>query len=341
MKLGMLARCDNRGLGTLTWEAHRHLNPERTLVIHDPRSIEQGFAEHPERFPDAHHTTIVPRPDYDAYLDEDEARSFLQGLDVVYTAESFYDWRFCDWARDMGVRTVVHVMPEFWHHARLPSLPRPDAWWNPTSWRQRHLPRGTRIVPLPIATDRWPDKPDFEHNPKRILHIVGSGTPEDRNGTQIAEAVAALLPEFTFEFTAQTAEHPNIEQRDYDNYWDLYATEAPLVLMPRRFGGLCLPALEAFGAGKTVMMPSVAPNTLWPVLRIPTHRSGPRPRTVSYPGGQLELADTDPATIAERIRIHWSSLPDSRLLSWAWAQKNSWEALLPKWTTELERVASL
>lgn len=334
MNLGIIARCDNRGLGNQTWEIARHFPDARVLVIHDPRSINKGFTEHPDRFPNAHHTTIEPL-ELDAQLNETDARHFLDGLDVVYTAETPYDWNFCTWADEMDVRTVVHVNPEFWHHARLPHLPTPTAWWNPTTWRQRRLPTGTRIVPMPAPTDRFPDTPDFTNNPKHVLHVgpTDTDTPEDRNGTDLVHATARQLNDYTFTSTS-----------DIDtvtDYWDLYNNDAPLLLIPRRYGGLCLPTIEAMAAGKAVMMTDTQPNRDWPTILTPTYRNGPRPRTLSAPGGSIDLADSHPTTIAATIERNWPQIAEHRRTSWEWAQRHSWQQLLPRWRTELERVANL
>lgn len=334
MNIGVIARCDNRGLGNQTWEVARHLPDASVLVVHDPRSVDRGFREYPERFRGADHVTIDFTNTPDGELDESLVRKWLVGLDVVYTAETTYDWRLCDWARDEGARTVVHSNPEFNTHWKEPWLPLPDAWWNPTPWRQANMPRKTVIMQMPVPTDRW-EKPDFNDNPREVLHIGGLEAVADRNGSQLIRPVAKLLSDYSFERTDQTGGHGPVD------YWHLYDNPSPLMLLPRRFGGLCLPVLEAMGAGKAVMMPDTSPNRMWPIIPIPTYRSGPRPRTLKTGGGTVTLADTHPAAIAHAIEQCWPSIADHRRAAWEWAQKNSWETQLPKWLTELERVASL
>ena len=47
MKLGLIARADNGGLGTLSWEFARHLKPHKVLLVEN--GIYQTF---PERYND-------------------------------------------------------------------------------------------------------------------------------------------------------------------------------------------------------------------------------------------------------------------------------------------------
>jgi glycosyltransferase involved in cell wall biosynthesis len=54
----------------------------------------------------------------------------------------------------------------------------------------------------------------------------------------------------------------HLDGADVTNYWDNYSS-GDVLLMPRRFGGLCLPVNEALGAGMPVIMPDISPNNTW------------------------------------------------------------------------------
>ena len=147
MRIGVIARADNRGLGIQTWEVARHLEVERVLVVREPGSERRGFHPQLDRFPGA---AIVEFGQYnDGELDEEICRGWLDGLDVIYSAETLYDWRISGWAREAGCATVVHANPEFYKHS-VDSLDHPTAWWSATPWRLGFLPRETRVVPMPM-----------------------------------------------------------------------------------------------------------------------------------------------------------------------------------------------
>jgi glycosyltransferase involved in cell wall biosynthesis len=53
-----------------------------------------------------------------------------------------------------------------------------------------------------------------------------------------------------------------VRSGDVDNNLVLYEGQ-DVLLMPRRFGGLSLPANEALGSGMPVVMPDISPNNTW------------------------------------------------------------------------------
>jgi hypothetical protein len=340
----------------MLWEFHRHVRPERTLLVIPDAVQKAGLITHVERFPGATPAQFAPldaRSQGAGVLDEQVCREFLDGLDVVYSAETFYDWRFVRWAEEAGVATVCHVMPEF---ARPEWFDQPSTWWAPTRYRLDLLPSSTRVVPVPIATDRFND-PDYQraaalhgagvHRRLRWLHVAGAQTIEDRNGTE--RLLRALrLVEYPTEvtITAQTPlpyEIPSLPSnvnlrvvnRSLEKYWMLYARGSALV-MPRRYAGLCLPALEAMGAGLAMLMSDMPPqNAEWPVTTVPVS-PGPPIRTM---GGTIETGNTVVSALAERMdawaRDH-SRFEDAAERSRTFAAENAWSQRLPMVLDELE-----
>ena len=69
-------------------------------------------------------------------------------------------------------------------------------------------------------------------------------------------------------YVTRLANHipPNVKLRidegDTPNYWDNYRGD--VLIMPRRFGGLCLPVNEALAAGMPAIMPNISPNEWLP-----------------------------------------------------------------------------
>lgn len=263
MRLGLIARADNRGLGQQTWAVQRNLQPAKTMVVDCPSM--QPLQLHTERFPGAHIVRGLPT--------EVDYAQFLDGLDVVYTAETGYGdlWSI---ANRMGVRTVLHANYEF-----LDLRDQPTVWAAPSLWNFDRWPAGTTHLPVPIETDRFPitEKP---LTASRFLHIVGRPAIHDRNGTlDLLQALQHVTAPITVTVTCQQPgyvsslirEHnihtPNnvtlvVDSADRDDYWTIYDNQHAMIL-PRRFGGLCLPANEAIGAGIPVIMPNIEPNNLW------------------------------------------------------------------------------
>lgn len=367
MKLGIIARAEDRGLGIQSWEACRHLSPERVLVV-DVQNGE-GFDLHLDRYPGATVARLDPHG-MNGGLNEHLVREWLAGLDVVLSMETLYDWRLADWARDAGCVTVVQLNPEFFQHGHV-DLPAPDVWWNPSTWRMDLLPSSVRHVPVPVALDRfcagrghdpelaatcpcqdgdschwrgddgWPI-PRHE-GPLRALHVVGRPALRDRNGTELlAQAMRAIRPG-KVELTVSTqGEHSAIRgattRGAVENYWDLYDGFDVLV-MPRRFGGLCLPVQEAMAAGLAVVMPDCPPNgEMWPVVPVRWRYRG----EVPVPAGPMQLVLTDPlelAAVLSRLADDPVELAYARGQAAGWAETHSWAALLPLYEAELARAA--
>jgi len=257
--IGLIARADNRGLGQQTWAFYRNMKPAKTLVIDCPS--QQPLPLHLERYPGAE---VVGIPTVE------QLKRFLDGLDVVYTAETGYTQQLWEQAAKAGVKTVLHMNFEFWDTAD-----RPDVWALPTPWNANHAPEGAVLLPVPIETDRLHITRYPLGAATKFLHIVGRPAIHDRNGTgTLLKALKHIKSEISLTIRCQVRGHVEsmikpgtvpdnvkleVVSEDSRYYWDNYRDFHALV-MPRRFGGLCLPAQEALGAGMPVIMPNVCPN---------------------------------------------------------------------------------
>lgn len=332
--IGVVARGENRGLGHLTWEVVRALQPDRVLVV-DVGGRDRGHELHRDRYPDATFVTWSP----DCTLDERTCREWLDGLDVVYLAETPYDERFPQWARDARARCVVHAMPEFWRYGHLPF----DAVWNPTTWRMDLLPALAHVVPVPVPLDRWPTPAKERPGPPTFLHVAGHRTTGDRNGSVLlARALRHVTQPMRVRVLAQGSFprlraplHVDLEVSTAgpNSYWTMY-DDADVLVLPRRYGGLSLPVLEAAGAGLALVCSDVEPNRTWPIVPVPA-----RPRTsLRTPGGEVRSFEADPRrlahfldVLAERDELRWQHQREAR----AWAEANSWDVLRDEWRARL------
>lgn len=300
MRLGLVARADSRGLGIQTWEFYRNLKPDKTIVINCPSA--KPLPLHLDRFPGATFINGWPTP-------ADYSR-FLTGLDAVYTAETPYHNSLFSIAEAQGIRSALHVNPEFCDKLQRPNTPDPSIYLAPTTWMFNELPEPKRLQPFPVATDRF--MPVIAERATRFLHVIGRPAIWDRNGTvELLYALESVKSELAVTITCQEPgyveslinEHaihiPNhvglhIDSRDIENYWDIYTNQHVLVL-PRKFGGMSLPMQEACAAGMPVIATDISPNHDWLPTEwlVPAHRSGDfmaRTKIDLYSADILDLA---------------------------------------------------
>lgn len=345
MNLGLFgARADDRGLGRLTHDFYRHMRPARTLVI-DMGAWARQFKQHLDRYPTAE---VVPFNN--GQIDPAVMCRFFTGLDVAIMYETAYDHRAYDIARQAGCRTVLMTMPEFHRHA-TEAIPGPDEVWLPTCWRADLIPEA-RVVPAPVALDEAAmASPSSRRSGRlRVLHVAGHRASGDRNGTlAFLRAVRLLRSNAEIRVTTQDARLPQVhgvtrqrvqvEAGGHDDHWRLYQ-RADLLVMPRRYGGLCLPVQEAMASGLAVAMTGCPPNPqTWPVAEISWH-PGP---TISTPGGQVGLADPDVGSVADlidRLAGDPAAVEALKARSRMWAEANSWDTLRPLYQLELGRAAA-
>lgn len=338
MRWGMLARAEDRGLGNMTWEIARNLGPDRTLVV-DMGDLARGFPMHLDRYPGA---TVAPWRD--GAFEEQLVRDWLAGLDVLYSAETFYDWRIVEWARDAGCATVLHSMPEFNLHHGDHGPHRPTRFWNPTRWRQEQMPAGTVVVPVPVALDRFANREPRTDGPMRVLHTAGHRAAHDRNGTTtVLMAARRLRRPVTITLAGQDGRLPgtstpkNVDLRiaphNLPDYWSVYDGH-DLLVIPRRYGGLCLPVQEAMAAGLAVTMTDCPPNRDWPIIPLPAAPHG----TIRTGAGDIEMHAVAASTLATELDV-LAANPEIvaawQVLSRAWAEAHSWDELRETWLAEL------
>lgn len=339
MRIGLIARAEDRGLGHLTWDFYRAMRPERTVVV-SMGPLARGFGMHLDRYPDADVAEYVGPH----FADLDALRRWAKGLDVVYSAETFYDPALIPALDEVGVATVCHIMPEFFKWVTEPYLPKPTAWWNPTSWRRDVLPSSVRYVPIPVPPDVPVVVPlvvdDRRERPMpTFVHVAGHAAMRDRNGTAtMCRALRHVTRPMRVRIVTQDDRLPGegawapcveveIVRGGYVDRWDLYRG-ADVIVMPRRYGGLCLPVQEAMACGVVPMMPTCSPNYAeWPILNLACVERG----SVETGGGRIPIFDVDPRVIAREMDS-WCATPEmARLVRRVdvadWLKQHSWDEL--------------
>lgn len=338
MRLGLIARADHRGLGQQTRAVFEQLHPAKTMVVNCPSA--HPLPLHLEYFPGA---TVVNRIPTDQ-----DCHDFLrEGIDVVYSAETFYNPNLPDIARQYGVKTVLHINREF-----LDRKDRPDLWAAPSWWHFDEIPDPKIFLPVPIDLSKYPPQPPRD-TATRFLHVIGRPAIHDRNGTaDLLDALAYVPTPIELTIRCQDEHyvsgllasrriprhiHLNVHTGDVPNHADLYTGQDVLVL-PRRFGGLCLPANEALGAGLPVVMPDISPNNTW----LPAEWLVPAESRASFMAKtRVEVFSADHRALASTIyqfardRTYFATSQDTARRM---AKELSWDALKPAYEHALKEL---
>lgn len=328
----MIVRADRTGLGNQTWELWRHLQPAKTVIVIPVGGHAADIPQHPERYGEE---ATVCRWDPKAPALRG-AEQTLRDTDIVISCETLYDPILHRRLDRFGTRTVIIANPELYAGEEATAI------WTPTPWLNGQISsragQKVRVVPHPVPVDRYPDGPaaDPHSIPRRIVHPTATAMA-DRNGTGIMAGIESQLnPErFTIDYVGpQTFQGRG---RLVDEWWQR-DTGAWVSVIPRRYGGLCLPALEAFAAGVPVIMPRTSPQDgLWPVIGIPARRGRP----INTKGGRINTWTTDPGPLRSTL-IELDGRPDRWAQAAAavrrFAAANRWEAIRPEWDTALQDV---
>ena len=283
MRLGLWgARMDNSGLGQQTLEFYHHMQPVKTVVV-DISFLEKNpdrkMKQYPERYTD--------NPIGDVFVitgfpNEFDIRRFLDGLDVVFMAESSYNMDFYRIAREMGVKTAVQYNYEFfdWFEDSLWHNNPPDLFIAPTTWhyndvdglcaRLRLKGFATRQVLLQCPVNRQKIERRYLNSATTFVHIAGRPAAHDRNATYTFLAALQLASDdlrgiiYTQDKDLANEiinEYPSVDVKlNVRDYQDIYKKGSVLVL-PRKYGGNCLPMNEALAAGMPVIMSKLSPQT--------------------------------------------------------------------------------
>lgn len=331
MNLGIIARSDNTGLGYQTKSYYDHLSPAKTLVV-DISSI-NGNEQHPEWYPDGVFTRGFP-------LTKDLSK-FLDGLDVVLTAESPYNYELYSLARQKGVKTAVAYNYEFFDWFKYPEYPLPDLLIAPSMWNYGVIDefaqaKGIKHIYLhhPVDRQQFPFSPRTTSKP---IHIAGKPAAHDRNGTW--DFLQAFPDGTVITQSLELAQHIRMRYRHSKVYTgignpaDMYKL-GDILILPRRYGGNCLPLNEALSCGMPVIMPDISPNnhllpSEWLVQASVKEYFEPRTK--------IEVHAINVGALQEKMEwFRHTDMLEQSIKANVIADSISWDTLKPKYLEALE-----
>lgn len=327
----LIARGDRGGLGSQTTELHRHLHPAKTLVM------DCGDARGPTSLKEFTHGQV--RINVGPVIEDANLTWLLEDVDVLFTVECDYADRrnklnLWGRAREAGVRTILQANPEL-----MRKRYKADVITVPTTWEKSRLP-GPVHIPMPVARDRLPFRQ--RTSARTFLHVAAPAMA-DRNGTQlVAEAIRHLESDCRVIFRGDLSQLNHVQrhiiERDErvvlddsscENYWECWADEVDVLVLPRRYGGLCLPVQEAASLGIPALMTGIPPQCDWPGV---TGVRSSATEQLACIGGEFPRYAARPQTLAQQMDLLTVSEDRVASLSHAageWAQSISWERLLP------------
>ena len=326
MRLGLIARRDWTGLGVQTHSYYKHLNPSKTLVI--DLSPLNGNKQNVNWYPNEQVVLGIPN--------KNDIAEFLQGLDVVITAETPYNFDLYRLAKKRGIKTICVENPEFYDHVKYPELPLPDVIILPSVWLEDEIrshaeSKGVKVYQIHHPVDRQ-ETPFTLRDQANFIHIAGKPAAHDRNGTW--DYLAAMpdgrvtVQDETF---ARQIRKRYRHSKVYDDVTDqkmLYQM-GNILVFPRKYGGNCLPLNEALSSGMPVIMPDISPNNnLLPKEWLVTARK----TSEFHPRGKVDIYSVDRVDLLRVIEWFKSAdMKEQSMIADITADSISWETLLPKY----------
>ena len=326
MRLGVIVRADRRGLAYQSGELYRALKPDVTVAVDmRQRPAHERWIHDFDQYPDAIVTTW---PESNNRFNRRAVEALLS-CDVIYSAETFYDDRLMQLANKKRIATVRHVNCElYWSEGESHPI-------YPTTWRLPGRPEGP-TVPVPIPDDRIAEKPAGDG---LLLHVGGWKAKHDRNGTQMVRNTLRRTDRpwrITAQYGRAVGNDPNVEvMTEVEDRWAMYEGCSVLV-MPRKYGGLCLPAQEAAARGLALVMTDTAPQNGWPIVPLAVRKFTVKARHVSA----TDLFHADPRQIAEVVDgLVGDTLTEAQERALGWAQSLAWSKWAPIYRKMFEKAA--
>lgn len=306
MRLGIIARADKTGLGNQTKELVDMLKPDKILLIDS--SHFNGNKQYPEWY-EGYDVQVTQA----GFMSNMEVTKFLNSVDVIISCEIFYNRRLVALAFRKNIKTILQYNYEFFEYFVVDGMRLPTVLLAPSVWNMDIMEKAfghkSELIYLPPPTTpeifESAKQNNMSKKHKRILHVAGKRANSDRNGTDIVvEMLKYSKADYELVVKVQGDYEPEcddprliIDNSNPDNRADLYSG-FDLMVLPRKYGGLCLPMNEALLSGLPVIMTDISPNNsvLPPEWLVEASWS-----TKLEFKGITDVYETDPQKLAELV----------------------------------------
>lgn len=315
LKIGCLVQNHRTGLGVQQWEFCRAVNPAKVLItdlskLHAQNSRNQKRVTTTDWFNDYERMTV------DGIPTDEQCKWLLEGIDVLFVVETPLNWAIFNYARLMGVKTVLQYNYEFLEYFLRP-VPRPDLFLAPSPWYMENVRKfgEVKYLPVPVATDRIKRREITQA--KKFVHITGHKAHLDRNGTEIVRQSIRFVNNPSVEIKVHDQ-----SRKECDNYWNLY-DEGDVLLLPRRYGGLSLQLQEAAAAGMPVVVTEHDPYAKKDcTITVP----GPYDHAELKLRTKIDSYSARPDVLGQTLdRLADQDITKLSDKAYAWAEKRSWD----------------
>lgn len=274
MKIGLLACSSQTGLGYQTRDFYNNIKCDKVL-IYDISKL--------NKMPTDHTWAFQPRV-CEGIPSNDDCEWLVDGMDIVFVCETPLNYHLFEYANKKGVKVVQQYNYEFLDYFKNPNLPKPTVLASPSKWGLDVVKskEWAEVVYWPVPVDTSKIKYRSHEKCETLIHILGRPAAYDRNGTLVfLDLVKKLGKKFKYKLYAQLPEDQksllafeSIRAKlkevhaENENLTVVYNCpentrmyeEGDILIMPRRYGGLCLPMWEALASGMPVIMTDISPN---------------------------------------------------------------------------------
>lgn len=331
-RLGVIVRADETGLGYQTRDYYKHLKPDKTIII--DLSPLNGNEQHYGWYENAHLIKGIPT--------SEQVDLILDDIDVLLTAETPYNLKLYTRARQRGIKTICVENAEFYDHIKYPEFDMPDLIILPSVWHLDEIKnhcesKGTKFVQIHHPVDRE-QHPFRLRTGKRTFHTAGKPAAHDRNGTW---DYLYAFPDGTI-ITQDEAFANQIRKRFSQskvytgiNDFNVMYSYGDIFVLPRKYGGNCLPLNEALSHGLPVIMPDISPNN----NLLPKEWLVPATVTDYFePRGRVDIYSSDLNALRERAEWIAENIESQSKMANEIADTISWTTLKPKYIEAIESI---
>lgn len=276
-KLGIVCYSSQTGLGYQTKGYVDNLSPVKVMVV--DLSQFNKMPIHKDWYENKSYQVVW----VDGIPNTEEINQFLEGLDIVFMAETPLNYYLIEEAHRRGIKTINAMNYEFCDYFKHPDWSMPTALAMPTVWNLdvvQGLCPNSKVFHLPVAIERFSPPREIKEL-KTVMHVIGRPAVMDRNGTlTFLSAIERLGDQFQYQVFVQRPRDIRameyfepVQKRLYELipklgievYYDTADIKtmfgkADLHVLPRRYGGLCLPMTDSLSVGMPVIMTDISPN---------------------------------------------------------------------------------